>query len=95
MVFMLNLATGTEIINVILLAGLIYIYFQNYRRMHSKFALGLLFFAAFFLVQNLMAIYFQVAMVNYYTPEVSEHIFILTSIQTLGLVILSFITWRY
>jgi len=95
MVFMLNLATGTEIINVILLAGLIYIYLQNYRRMHSKFALGLFFFAAFFLVQNLMAIYFQVAMVNYYTPEVSEHIFILTSIQTLGLVILSFITWKY
>ena len=95
MAFMLNLATGTEIINVILLAGLFYIYLQNYRSMRSKFALGLLFFATFFLVENLMAIYFQVAMVNYYTPEVSEHIFILTTIQTIGLVILSFVTWKY
>lgn len=93
--FMLNLATGTEIVNVILLAGLIYIYLQNYRRMHSKFSLGLLFFAAFFLIQNLMAIYFQVAMVNYYTPEVSEQVFILNSIQTLGLLVLSFVTWKY
>ena len=95
MAFMLNLATGTEIINVILLAGLFYIYLQNYRSMRSKFALGLLFFATFFLVENLMAIYFQIAIVSFYTPEVSEHIFILNLIQTIGLVILSFVTWKY
>ena len=93
--FMLNLATGTELVSVVLLAGLFYIYLQNYRKMHSKFALGLLFFAAFFLIQNLMAIYFQVAMVSYYTHEVSEHIFILTLAQTIGLLILSFVTWKY
>lgn len=93
--FMLNLATGTEIVNVILLAGLFYIYLQNYRTMKSKFALGLLFFAAFFLLENLMAIYFQVAMVSFYTPEVSEQVFILNSIQTLGLLVLSFVTWKY
>ncbi|UTB32305.1 MAG: hypothetical protein NKF70_12535 [Methanobacterium sp. ERen5] len=39
--------------NIILLANLFYIYWQNYKEIRSKFNLGLIFFAAFLLLQSL------------------------------------------
>jgi len=39
--------------NIVLLVGLFYIYWQNYKQIKSKFNLGLIFFAAFLLLQSL------------------------------------------
>ena len=39
--------------NIALLASLFYIYWQSYREIKSKFNLGLIFFAAFLLLQSL------------------------------------------
>lgn len=39
--------------NIALLASLFYIYWQNYREIKSKFNLGLIFFAAFLMLQSL------------------------------------------
>ncbi|BDZ69865.1 hypothetical protein [Methanobacterium petrolearium] len=39
--------------NILLLVGLFYIYWQNYKEIKSKFNLGLIFFATFLLLQSL------------------------------------------
>ena len=44
------------------LAGLLYVYLRNHRQLRSPFTLGLVFFAALLLVQNLGSIYFYYVM---------------------------------
>jgi len=46
------------VLNLVLLAGLSYVWVDNYRQLRSKHALGLVLFAVFLLGENLMAGYF-------------------------------------
>ena len=90
----MNITTILAGISTILLLGLIYVYYRNLRKIKSNFTIGLLIFAVLFLVQNLVSLYYFITMMNYYSPEVEIHAFILTLLQTIGFGILLKITWE-
>ncbi len=90
----MELAAGLEIINSVLLVFLLYIYVQNYRQMKTVFGLGLIFFAVLLLVQNVLAAYFHMAMLDFYSREAMEHGMILSGVQTVALGVLAFVTWK-
>ena len=52
-------AIAISIVNALLSLALLSIYYKNYTKMKSKFSLGLLFFAGFFVLQGLVAAYLQ------------------------------------
>ncbi|MBI4053119.1 MAG: hypothetical protein HY394_03730 [Candidatus Diapherotrites archaeon] len=88
------LAFFFEIANILLLVFLLSVYVQNYRQMKCAFSLGLIMFAAFLLIQNMLAAYFHFTMLAYYSLEVMQHAFILSGAQTIALAALSWVTWR-
>ncbi len=90
----MELAIILEAINSLLLLTLLYVYFGNYRQMRSNFTLGLIVFAAFLLLQNLVALYFHLMMVDYYSGAVMQHALVLNSLQTIALVVLNYVTWK-
>jgi hypothetical protein len=62
--------------------------------MRMPFTLGLLIFASVFLIQNLVAIYFQFAMIMYYTAQVANIALILNLLETLALLSLCYVTYK-
>ena len=91
---MIHLATLVSAVNAVLLVSLIYVYASNYLKMKSNFALGLMMFASMFLIQNLTAIYCQVMMIEYYTPEMTGISLALNSLESVGLAALAYISWK-
>jgi hypothetical protein len=74
--------------NILLLAGLIYIYGESYLKSKAVFAAGLLFFASLFLIQNTVAVYSYFTMSNYYAPDIIPYVLIMNLTQFTGLLIL-------
>ena len=74
--------------NVLLLMGLLWIYAGSFRKVRAEFTAGLLFFAALFLVQNLISLYSFVSMFMYYAAGVTWIVLTITVVQTAGLVII-------
>jgi len=94
-------AIGAGIINVGLLLGLIYFYWGSYRQLKSKFTVGLLYFAAILLAQNILvtlALIVLLSMGKEITqPDGTLHYGILLLVnlaQLIALTILSKITWE-
>jgi hypothetical protein len=75
-------------INVLLLIGLIWIYAGSFRRVRAQFTAGLLFFATFFLLQNLISLYSFLTMFMYYATEVAGLVLAVTVVQSAGLVVI-------
>jgi hypothetical protein len=75
-------------LNVVLLLGLIAVYGNSFRKIRARFTVGLLFFFAIFLVQNLLAFYSYITMFMYYADEVAGLVLGITFTQTVGLSIL-------
>jgi len=71
--------------NVLLLMGLLWIYAGSFRKVRAEFTAGLLFFAALFLVQNLISLYSFVSMFMYYAAGVTWIVLTITVVQTAGL----------
>lgn len=95
------IAIGAGIINIGLLTGLIYFYWGSYKQLKSKFTVGLLYFAAILLVQNILVTLALVVLLilgkelNQF--EGTEHYSILLLVnlaQLTALAILSKITWE-
>ena len=81
-------------INVLMLLGLIVVYGNSFRKIQGEFTAGLLFFAGFFLVQNLLALYSYVAMFMYYASDVGTLVLAITVTQTAGLAVLLWLSLR-
>ena len=81
-------------VSILLLLGLVYVYYKNLKSIRSKFTIGLFVFALLFLIQNIVSFYYYITMMSYYAPEVEIHVFILTLLQTLALSVLLKITWE-
>jgi len=89
------LSVVVEVVNAILLLGLLYIYAQNYFKVKSKFTISLLFFAFFFLLERIVAIYFYITMDMCYANRLAEQVRpILSIIETVGLIALLRVTWE-
>ncbi len=81
-------------VSILALLGLMHVYYRNLRQIKSKFTIGLMIFAALFLAQNIVSLYFYFTMMDYYVPAVEMHVFILTLLQTLGFLVMLKITWE-
>ena len=82
---MAQVAAFFSSINVLLLIGLIWIYASNFRKVRAQFTAGLFFFAALFLVQNLISLYSFLTMFMYYAAGVTGIVLAITVVQTAGL----------
>ena len=85
---MAQLAALFSGVNVLLLLGLVWIYAGSFMKVRAQFTAGLLFFAALFLVQNLIALYSFLAMFMYYAPGVTWIVLSITVVQTTGLAVI-------
>lgn len=88
------LTTVLTAISTLILAVLMHVYIKNLSKIKSSFTIGLLIFAALFLVQNIISLYFYITMMDYYVPEVELHVFIFTLLQTIGFAVLLKLTWE-
>ncbi len=93
-------AIGVGIINISLLLGLFYIYWNSYHKLKSEFTIGLLYFSLVLLAQNFIATVFLVLLLisgaGTHNPEGTEHLLELSAINLIQLVALSIlfkITW--
>ncbi len=90
---MMNFAMLMEALNIIILIFLLHIYTQNYKHIKAKFSLGLVFFASFFLLESMLALYFNITMMDFYAA-LELPTLVLHTLKTAGLIVLLFITWR-
>ncbi len=70
-----------------------YIYRRGYKELKSRFGLGLLIFAGLLVAQNLLYIYFYFAEADAFS-DVMQYVMVANLVQTLGLVTLSWVSWR-
>jgi hypothetical protein len=91
---MLQVAGLFSFVNVLLLIGLIVVYWNSFRKIRAEFTAGLLFFTGFFLIQNLLSLYSYVAMFMYYASGVSGLVLAITVAQTVGLAALLWMSLR-
>ncbi|MBI5226730.1 hypothetical protein HY994_05890 [Candidatus Micrarchaeota archaeon] len=89
----MELAILLEAVNLVLLSVLLYVYVGNYRTIRTGFGLGLVVFAAMLAVQNALALYFHVMMVDYYSAAVMGHALWLDAAQSAALLVLAWKTW--
>ncbi len=87
-------SVGGAIVNLVLVGLLLFAYSSSYRQMRTGFTLGLLVFALFFLVQNLITLFSYVTMMSYYAAGVDLHVALFTWAQTAGLGVLVATTWK-
>ena len=80
-----HVAAMFSTVNVLLLVGLLWIYAGSFKKVRAEFTAGLLFFAALFLVQNLISLYSFLTMFMYYAAGVTWLVLTITVVQTAGL----------
>ncbi|MBI5224062.1 hypothetical protein HY990_06610 [Candidatus Micrarchaeota archaeon] len=90
----IDFATIISIANVLMSILLLYVYIKNYLKMKLSFTLGLIIFALLFFVHNLVAVYFQFAMIMYYTKDVASFALTLNFLEMIGLMSLVYITYK-
>ena len=82
-------------VSAAVLAALLYVYFRNHKEFRSPFTLGLVFFAAVLLVQNLGSIYFDYLMsARGEGSRVAIPMLALDSAELVGFAALFYVTWR-
>ena len=94
MAMLMSITLILNAVSIFSLIGLLYVYYKNFKNIKSKFTIGLMIFAALFLLQNLVTFYFNITMMKYYTPEFELYECIFTILQTLAFLILLKITWE-
>jgi len=85
---MAQVAALFSAINVLLLLALLWIYGSSFRKVKAEFTVGLLFFAALFLAQNLISLYSFLTMFMYYAAGITWIVLTITIVQTAGLAII-------
>lgn len=97
---LLQIARGAAVLNILLLGILSYVWGGNYRRHGASHTLGLLTFAAFLVVQNVLWLYLYVGndtFVDWFllsSPDIQWGVTGLCGLQTIALLFLTRITWR-
>ena len=81
-------------VNIILLIVLLYIYVQNYRQFKTKLNVGLILFALLFLIQSLMNVYYDTAMIMYSSMPAETAATILEGIKAVAFAVLVWISWE-
>lgn len=85
---------GIMVINIVLAAALLFIYFKSYRVVKSKMTLGLMFFAFAFLLQTLVHLYFYETLISQAIIGFTTIHFAVNVLEMIGLLILLYVTWK-
>ena len=80
--------------NIVLLLLLLYVYWDNYKKIKSRFTLGLIMFAGILLLQNLIFTSLLLFGPIFQIAELGLPLFIVNITEFLALLILFIITWR-
>ena len=83
-----------HVANIILILALLGVYLQNYSRMKSKYTMGLSVFAAFFLAQSLMNLYFDATMPMYLSSSAETVATMLEGVKAVAFAVLLWISWE-
>ncbi len=90
-----------EVVNLCLISGLLYIYWKSYKRLKSKFTIGLVFFSTTFLIKSIILIIGLLAFIlfsalpQHYAGDRSPFpLFLVNVIECIALSILLKITWE-
>lgn len=83
-----------EIYSVALLVVLLHTYLTNFRQLKCKFTCGLVAFALFLLLHDIVEIYASVRTMDLLAPFGYQAAFALAALQALGLTALAWITWQ-
>jgi hypothetical protein len=89
---MMTYTIGLALLNAILTGILTGIYVRNYRSIRAQFSLGLLMFAAIFLIQKLVSIYIYMDIMYSLEHSIALAIFFLEILQVIAFSILVWIT---
>ena len=82
-------------ISIVVLAGLLIVYAQNFRAIKSTFSVGLVFFSVLFLVQNIAAIALYLSMAAAgYRADIAMPMLALNAAQLVGFGVLFWISWQ-
>ena len=94
-----TLVLAIEVINIVLLLGLLYIYVNSYRKVKSEFTMGLIFFISAFLIKSVVLLG-TMRIIFHFLDEVSDSrgapmfLIMVNIIECAGLVILLRISWK-
>lgn len=88
----MDLAVAFSSLNVIVLAGLLYLYARITWRSKALYPIGLLFFASLLLLQNLVTAYSYVAMTPFFGESLLPYLLAVSVLEFGGLVALTRIT---
>lgn len=80
--------------NVLLLILLLYTYWDNYKNFKSIFNFGLIMFAVFLLLQNILLSSFILFSQTFQIAELGLPLFVLNITEFIGLLFLFIVTWR-
>ena len=83
-----------HVVNIILVLVILYIYLQNYRKLKSKYTIGLMLFSSLFLVHTIMGLYFDLSMIMYSTKEAELASMALEAVKTISFSILLWISFE-
>jgi hypothetical protein len=81
-------------INIILTAILVGVFYKNHRLVRSKMTLGMLFFAAAFLLENILNFYFYDSLLAAGIVGLTLFHLAVAFIEMAGLLVLLYITWK-
>ena len=83
-----------QIVNIALLAVLISIYVRSLMKVMSNFTIGLLIFAGFLLIQNLIGLYLGMDYLSAMTMPFEHYAFAINITETIALLALFWISWK-
>ena len=83
-----------EVLNVLLLLGLLTRYIPNYRALHSMTGLGLILFSVVLLIQNAVGLFFHFSGWELDTKMSAIQEWGLQLIETLALLVLIYSAWK-
>jgi hypothetical protein len=99
-IFWMNLAAVFALVNIVLIAVLLGLYYQSWRKIRSGFTASLCLFAVFFLIQSSVIVIFWFTLYSY-APDAQNlvitaapYLVLITSLETIGLGNIVRVTWN-
>jgi hypothetical protein len=84
MMLQMKITTALIALNILLLLGIVGLNARSYLRMRAQYTLFLIVFSGLFLIESLVSGYFLFTHMDYYVPQVSNHILALTGLETVA-----------
>lgn len=94
MEMMMGSSIGLQFVNTILLVALIVVYARNLTKIKSNFTVGLLVFAGFLLLQNILGIFYGFSIGEQMGGMVENYVFAINITETIALLALFWISWK-